>query len=106
MPLAKVEEAEDEVTLSAVACRPPENVDVAVLNTFRKPVVVAPPLMVRPVACVPAPMVDDAYAVSPPLNCVRVEVALPARPNGYPEPALHVCVVTTPEASTVRHCPA
>ena len=27
-------------------------------------------------------MVDDAYAVSPPLNWVRVEVALPARANG------------------------
>ncbi len=48
------------------------------------PVVVAPPEMVRPPVCVPLPMVVEAKAVRPPLNCVRVEVALPARANGYP----------------------
>lgn len=47
-------------------------------------VVVAPPFTVSPPVCVPSPIVEDAYAVSPPLNCVSVEVALPASGNGYP----------------------
>jgi hypothetical protein len=85
IPLAKVDDALEEVTLSAVVCRPPKKVEVAVLSTVRNPVVVAPPLIVSPPACVPLPMVDDAKAVRPLLNCVRVEVALPARPNGYAE---------------------
>src|SRR5579872_4848105 len=45
---------------------------------YALPVVVAPPLIVRPPVWLPLPIVLDANAVSPPLNCVRVEVALPA----------------------------
>ena len=48
-------------------------------------VVVEPPLIVRPPPCVPLPMVDEAKAVSPPLNWVSVEVALPATWKGYEE---------------------
>ena len=51
--------------------------------TWSAPVVVAPPAIVSPPVCVPLPIVDDANAVSPALNCVRVEVALPAAWNGY-----------------------
>ncbi len=47
------------------------------------PVVVAPPDMVSPPFWLPLPMVDEAYAVSPPLNCVSVEVELPVPWNGY-----------------------
>lgn len=50
--------------------------------TYALPVVVAPPEIVSPVACPPAPIVEEAKAVSPPLNCVRVVVALPATLNG------------------------
>jgi hypothetical protein len=39
------------------------------------PVVVAPPLIVSPVACPPAPIVVEAYEVRPPLNERRVDVA-------------------------------
>jgi hypothetical protein len=45
------------------------------------PVVVAPPKMVRPVACAPAPMVDDARAVRPPLKERSVDVAFAG--NGH-----------------------
>ena len=50
----------------------------AVPETARLPVVVAPPLIVSPVPCPPAPMVELAYAVIPPLNWTSVVVALPA----------------------------
>ena len=40
----------------------PENVDVPTPSTFKSAVVVAPPLMVIPVVCVPPPIVDDAVA--------------------------------------------
>ena len=50
---------------------------------YALPVVVAPPNIVSPVVCVPAPIVDDANAVRPPLNCVRVDVAFPVSANGY-----------------------
>lgn len=53
-------------------------------------VVVAPPEIVRPFACVPFPIVLVEYAVRPPLNCVRVEVALPGSGNGYALPVGHV----------------
>jgi hypothetical protein len=55
---------------------------VAFPCTSKLPVVVAPPKMVRPPMFVPEPMVDEAKAVRPPLNWVKVEVALPAAPNG------------------------
>ena len=51
---------------------------------YAVPVVVELPEMVRP--AVPLPMVEDAYAVSPPLNWVRVEVEFPAPANGYAAP--------------------
>ena len=57
-------------------------VEVALPCTKRLPVVVAPPKMVRPPVADPLPMVVEAKAVRPPLNCVRVEVALPERVNG------------------------
>ena len=44
--------------------RPFEIVDVPEPCTTRLPVVVAPPDMVRPVACVPPPIVEDAVARS------------------------------------------
>jgi hypothetical protein len=47
------------------------------------PVVVAPPEMVSPPVCEPEPMVEEAKAVRPPLNCVRVEVELLVPKNGY-----------------------
>ena len=52
----------------------PETVRAPWAMTF--PVVVAPPKIVRPEACAPAPIVEDASAVSPPLNERSVEVAL------------------------------
>ena len=58
-------------------------VEVPLPRTASVPVVVAPPLTVSPPAWVPLPTVDDANAVMPPLNCVRVDVALPASGNGY-----------------------
>jgi hypothetical protein len=48
------------------------------------PVVVAPPAIVRPPVWVPEPIVEEAYAVKPPLNCVRVDVAFPVSAKGYP----------------------
>ena len=39
--------------------RPPEKVEVPTPCTARFPVVVAPPLIVSPVVCAPAPMVDE-----------------------------------------------
>jgi hypothetical protein len=51
------------------------------------PVVVAEPLMVRPLIAVPFPIVVEAKDVRPPLNCVSVVVALPATENGY-KPAI------------------
>ena len=43
----------------------------------RKPVVVAPPEIVNPPACVPLPMVEEAVAMSPPVNDMRVLVDSP-----------------------------
>ena len=62
MPLANVEDAVAEVMLRTLAARPPVNVDVPVPCTVRNPVVVAPPKIVRPVDCVPPPIVEDAVA--------------------------------------------
>ncbi len=53
---------------------------------YALPVVVAPPEIVKPPACVELPMVDEAKAVKPPLNCVSVVVALPGAKNGYTPP--------------------
>ena len=58
--------------LVVVAFEPPK---------YAFPVVVAPPEMVRPPACVPSPMVVDANDVKPPLNARSVEVA--SFGNGY-----------------------
>ena len=44
--------------------------------------VVAPPLIVRPRAALPAPIVEDAYPARPPLKTIKVEVAFPG--NKYP----------------------
>jgi hypothetical protein len=55
---------------------------VALPCTSKLPVVVAPPQMVRPVMLVPAPIVDEASEVSPPLNWVSDVVAFPAAVNG------------------------
>ena len=68
----KVEVAEVSRRVSAM---PFEKVEVPAPWTIKFPVVVAPPKMVRPVACVPAPMVDEAKAVRPPLNERSVVVA-------------------------------
>ena len=46
------------------------------LVKYALPVVVAPPKMVRPEACVPAPMVEDAVESKPPVNERSVLVAL------------------------------
>ena len=43
-------------------------IDSDVPPKYAFPVVVAPPLIVRPVSAVPFPMVDDAYAVNPPVS--------------------------------------
>ena len=48
--------------LSVAACKPHENVEVPVPSTFRFAVVVAPPKTVRPPACAPLPMVEEAVA--------------------------------------------
>ena len=47
---------------------PPANVEVPVPWTARNPVVVAPPLTMRPVVCEPPPIVELAAAIIP-LNC-------------------------------------
>jgi hypothetical protein len=52
------------------------------LAKYALSVVVAPPKTVSPPACVPAPIVEEANAVRPPLNWVRAVVALPAAWNG------------------------
>ena len=63
-PLAKVEVAVP-VCAKFNTERPPEKVDVPVFDTDSSPctralpVVVAPPLMVSPVACAPAPAVEE-----------------------------------------------
>lgn len=49
---------------------------------YAVPVVVAFPEIVRPPSAVPFPMVVEACAVRPPLNCVSVDVAFPASGNG------------------------
>jgi len=54
---------------------------VSVPARYVEPVVVAFPFVVRP--SVPLPIVELANAVRPPLNCVKVEVALPASEKGY-----------------------
>jgi len=54
--------------------------------TNKPAVVVALPDIVSPPKPVPSPIVDEAYAVSPPLNCVSVVVALPAALKGYAPP--------------------
>jgi hypothetical protein len=56
----------------------PEKVEEPVTKRL---VEVAPPLTVSPPPSVPFPTVEDAYDVSPPLNCVSVEVALPVSGN-------------------------
>ena len=45
------------------------------------PVVVAPPETVRPPACVPLPIVEDAVAMRPWVMMRRVEVELPSVPG-------------------------
>ena len=76
IPFAKVDVAVVEVTLRAVVWMPPAKVEVAVPRIFRIPVVVALPAIVRPPAAAPLPIVDEAYAVRPPLKFRRVVVAL------------------------------
>ena len=46
------------------------------------PVVVAVPYMVRPPEVLPLPIVEEAIAVMPPVNWVRVEVEFPVPVNG------------------------
>jgi hypothetical protein len=46
------------------------------------PVVVELPETVKPPVPVPSPIVVEANAVRPPLNCVSVEVPLPICGNG------------------------
>src|SRR3989344_1501892 len=56
-----VDVADPPVVSMDVADSPAANVDVAAVPcTTRKPVVVAPPEMVRPVVCVAPPIVDEA----------------------------------------------
>src|SRR5665213_1278315 len=85
-PLLAVDDAADDVRLRVVACRPDEKVEVALPCTVRKPVVVAPPEMVSPVACPPAPTVEEASARNPPVSMESpvtpsVEVAVIAPPK-------------------------
>src|SRR3989344_545813 len=54
--------------------------------------------MVSPPACVPSPMEEEA--VSPPLNCVSVDVALPVRAKGYAKVEIVKQLSALPEAST------
>jgi hypothetical protein len=60
--------------------------------------------MVRPVVFVPPPIVDDEYAVIPPLNCVSVDVAFPGRGNGYalPPPDPEIVIGEAPIAVNVE----
>ena len=81
LPLTPIFVAKVEVPGPCTVIGPPK---------YELPVVVAPPLIVRPPVCVPSPIVLDAYAVRPPLNCVSVEVALPASWKGYAEEMLEV----------------
>ena len=68
-----------EESAEAPAVRVPETVWFPETSEF--PVVVAPPEMVRPVAWAPAPIVEDAFEIMPPVKETSEEVAL-AR-NGY-----------------------
>jgi hypothetical protein len=79
-PLPRSELKYEEPRPKTVVLRP---VVVALPWTRRLPVVVALPLIVSPEIAVPLPIVDEAYAVRPPLNCVSVEVALPVSVKGY-----------------------
>src|SRR5665213_749076 len=74
-PLLAVDDAADDVRLRVVACRPAEKVEVAVPCIVRNPVVVAPPEIVSPVACPPAPTVEEASARNPLVNVERPETA-------------------------------
>ena len=69
------------------------------------PVVVAGPLTVRPSR--PSPTVEEAYAVRPPLNCVRVEVAFPASGKAYapplPDPQAVPVFERSPDEENVAH---
>jgi len=65
IPVANVEPTEVEFELNEFACNPPVNVEVELLCTVRKPVVVAPPLIVRPPACKPLPIVEEAEESRP-----------------------------------------
>src|SRR3989344_3851166 len=77
MVLLPIVPPETVMALRAVVCTPAEKVEVALPCTVKKPVVVAPPLMVRPPAWVPLPIVEDAFEMSPAVNCMSVEVELP-----------------------------
>src|SRR3954465_2535298 len=61
--------------------------------------------MVRPPVCDPLPIVEDANAVMPPLNCVSVLVALSVRGKGYAlEPLPHALAFAeiVPSAPTCK----
>jgi len=61
-----------------LAARPAAKVEVELPCTVRKPVVVAPPEIVRPVVWAPPPIVEDAFAIRPAVNWMRVDVELPS----------------------------
>ena len=89
-----IEETARFVVVAAVV------VEFPVTNRFPK--TVSPPF------AVPSPIVEEAKAVRPPLNCVRVDVALPASENGYdppPAPLVSSPQVTFPFASVVSFPP-
>ena len=73
-------EMPNEVVVAAESVVPP--VTAKVPWSTELPVVVALPKIVSPPKPVPLPIVEEAYAVSPPLNWVSVEVALPVTWKG------------------------
>jgi hypothetical protein len=85
---------------------PTNGTRVAVRPVTTRLVLVALPEMVRPPVAVPSPIVEVAYAVSPWLNWVKVEVELPVPWNGYgsplPEPHADAFAETVPSAPTSR----
>ena len=83
-----------------------------VLAKYAWPVVVAPPFIVRPLACVPPPIVDDASEYKPSVKPMRLEVALLVVPNvsvgvnGKALPPLaHAADVTRPPVVACRQVP-
>ena len=96
MPFVNVDVAEPCTLSMEAMLSPPLNDDVAVPCTTRYPVVVAPPLIVSPPAWVPAPIVEDADEMRPPVKVRSDVVAFPGNGSAAPTPVESVPQLKTP----------